>query len=174
MFERTVLKYPEYGIKSSLFIHIFIHLFLRKTALNIEELKQLGITHVLNAAKGTKRFSHVDTNADYYKPSGIQFLGIPGTDILTFKIHKYFKDATEFIANAIGSISSGRKPGCVFVHCKEGISRSATLVLAYLVTYQDMNLTDAVRTVRAKRKVCPNSGFLQQLIDYSRTIDHCY
>lgn len=137
-------------------------------------MHQLGITHVLNAAKGTKRFSHVDTSAEYYKSSEIAFLGVPATDILTFKINRYFQEAAEFIASAIGSQSSGRKQGCVFVHCKEGVSRSATLVLAYLVTHQDMHLTDALRTVRAKRKVCPNSGFLQQLIDYSRTLDHCY
>lgn len=145
----------------------------RTTAQNEDQLCQLGVTHVLNAAKGTKPFSHVNTNAEFYK-SGIKFLGIPATDIMMFKINKYFKESSQFIENAIGSKAGGAKDGCVFVHCKEGVSRSATLVLAYLVTYQDLHLTDALKTVRSKRKISPNPGFLQQLIDYSRTLDHCY
>lgn len=144
----------------------------RQTAVNESDLQQLGITHILNAAKGTKKFTHVNTNADFYK-SGIIFHGIPATDILTYKINKYFKEASNFIESAVGSKEGGKKDGKVYVHCKEGVSRSATLVLAYLVTWQDMNLTDAFWTVKSKRKISPNPGFLQQLIDYATKLDRC-
>lgn len=51
----------------------------------------------------------------------------------------------------------------VLVHCVVGISRSATLVLAYLMLHQQMSLRQAVITVRQHRWVFPNRGFLCQL-----------
>lgn len=44
-----------------------------------------------------------------------------------------------------------------------GISRSATLVLTFLMILEDMSLADAIQTVRSHRGICPNSGFLKQL-----------
>lgn len=53
--------------------------------------------------------------------------------------------------------------GKVLVHCAMGISRSATLVLAFLMICEDMSLADAIQAVRSHRGICPNSGFLEQL-----------
>jgi len=44
-----------------------------------------------------------------------------------------------------------------------GVSRSATLVLAFLMIAEDLRLQEAVAVVRLHRDICPNSGFLQQL-----------
>lgn len=44
-----------------------------------------------------------------------------------------------------------------------GLSRSATLVLAYLMIHEDMTLAGAVRAVSANRNISPNAGFLEQL-----------
>ncbi|KAL8202234.1 UNVERIFIED_CONTAM: hypothetical protein K2H54_003843 [Gekko kuhli] len=55
--------------------------------------------------------------------------------------------------------------GKVLVHCAMGISRSATLVLAFLMIRENKTLVDALNTVRQHRGVCPNSGFLSQLRD---------
>ncbi|ETE63487.1 Dual specificity protein phosphatase 13, partial [Ophiophagus hannah] len=46
-----------------------------------------------------------------------------------------------------------------------GISRSATLVLAFLMIYENKNLVEALKMVREHRGVCPNTGFLSQLRD---------
>lgn len=51
----------------------------------------------------------------------------------------------------------------VLVHCVVGVSRSATLVLAYLMLHQQLSLRQAVITVRERRWVFPNRGFLHQL-----------
>lgn len=51
------------------------------------------------------------------------------------------------------------------MHCYQGISRSATLVLAYLMMRENMSLEDAIVLVRKRREVFPNSGFLRQLIE---------
>lgn len=88
-------------------------------------------------------------------------------DMFTFKIDRYFDEACDFIGKAVGTKKTGKFNGKILVHCKEGVSRSATLVLAYLVRDQEMTLQDAVSLVRSKREILPNQGFLQQLIDYS-------
>lgn len=53
--------------------------------------------------------------------------------------------------------------GRVLVHCAMGVSRSATVVLAFLMICENMTLVEAIQTVQAHRDICPNSGFLRQL-----------
>lgn len=61
-------------------------------------------------------------------------------------------------------IDRGRASGGVLVHCYAGVSRSATLVAAYLILRRGMTLQEALDTLRAARPtVQPNPGFLAQL-----------
>ena len=54
--------------------------------------------------------------------------------------------------------------GAVLVHCYHGVSRSASIVLAYLMKSRDIDLDEALAIVTQKRPiVCPNDGFLMQL-----------
>lgn len=57
----------------------------------------------------------------------------------------------------------GLPTGRVLVHCAMGVSRSATVVLAFLMICENMTLVEAIQTVQAHRDICPNSGFLRQL-----------
>ena len=55
----------------------------------------------------------------------------------------------------------------VLVHCRAGVSRSATIVLAFLMNKYQMSYTIAKQLVRSKRpQIDPNSGFEIQLIIY--------
>lgn len=47
----------------------------------------------------------------------------------------------------------------------QGVSRSATCVLAYLMIKKNMLATDAIHLVRANRDIHPNNGFLRQLAE---------
>uniref|UniRef100_A0A8C6V0Q2 Dual specificity protein phosphatase 26 n=1 Tax=Neogobius melanostomus TaxID=47308 RepID=A0A8C6V0Q2_9GOBI len=61
--------------------------------------------------------------------------------------------------------------GKVLVHCHVGVSRSATLVLAYLMLKQNLTLVEAICLVKENRGVIPNRGFLRQLIDLNRQLN---
>lgn len=51
----------------------------------------------------------------------------------------------------------------MLVHCARGISRSATLVLAYLMLREGLTLVEALEAVCRHRNILPNAGFLNQL-----------
>ncbi|XP_026044976.1 dual specificity protein phosphatase 13-like isoform X2 [Astatotilapia calliptera] len=60
--------------------------------------------------------------------------------------------------------------GKVFVHCAVGVSRSAALVLAYLMIHHHLSLLSSIRCVQQKRWIFPNRGFLRQLIDLDQKL----
>lgn len=127
-----------------------------KTALEVEGLKQLGITHVLNAAEG--KFNNVLTGAEYYSDANIQYMGVEADDKPTFNLSQYFCSTTQFIHEAL---SDARNK--VLVHCVMGRSRSATLVLSYLMRQHTLTVVEAIEHVRQRRCILPNHGFLKQL-----------
>lgn len=55
------------------------------------------------------------------------------------------------------------------VHCNQGISRSAAIVLAYLIADCSLSLHEAFRLLKEKRSVImPNTGFLTTLIEIEK------
>ncbi|NWH26828.1 DS13B phosphatase, partial [Grus americana] len=120
-------------------------------------LQSLNITHILNAADGPYS---INTGAKYYEDLQIEYYGVEAFDDPSFDLSIFFCDAANFISKALNT--SGGK---VFVHCAMGVSRSASLVLAFLMIHENMTLVDALKTVSAHRDICPNSGFLSQLRD---------
>ncbi|XP_053520011.1 dual specificity protein phosphatase 13 isoform X1 [Artibeus jamaicensis] len=124
------------------------------------KLTQLGITHVVNVAAG--KFQ-VDTGAKFYHGMPLEYYGIEAEDNPFFDLSVYFLPVARYIRTAL-SVPQGR----VLVHCAMGVSRSATVVLAFLMIYENMTLVEAIQTVQAHRDICPNSGFLRQL----QVLDH--
>ena len=48
----------------------------------------------------------------------------------------------------------------VLVHCQGGISRSASIVISYIMRIKKMEFQEALKFVRSKRyQICPNQGF---------------
>lgn len=61
--------------------------------------------------------------------------------------------------------------GRSLVHCVLGVSRSTSLVLAYLMKYKNMSLKNAFDFVASRRPcVRPNPGFWRQLLDYEKKL----
>ncbi|XP_059373511.1 dual specificity phosphatase 29-like isoform X1 [Carassius carassius] len=117
-------------------------------------LYNMRITHIVNAASGPP---HVNTGARFYRDMDIYYYGVEADDSTEFIISVFFYPTARFIRAALS------KNGRVFVHCLMGVSRSATLVLAFLMICEDLTLMEAIKAVRQHRDICPNPGFLNQL-----------
>lgn len=80
-------------------------------------------------------------------------------------ITDYFPLAFDFITNAFAN------GGKVMVHCFAGKSRSASIVIGYLMKTQKMKFEDALKFV-GKFRPCvePNIGFCTQLSKYQDTV----
>ncbi|XP_018684547.2 dual specificity protein phosphatase 1B isoform X2 [Musa acuminata AAA Group] len=124
-------------------------------ALNKSALKDLNITHILTVAKS---LDLAFPNDFVYKK--IDVFDTPGTELV-----KYFAECFSFIDEAR---SAG---GGVLVHCFAGMSRSVTVVVAYLMKKHRMSLSDALSLVRSKRPhIAPNHGFLTQLANFEKSL----
>ncbi|XP_048167325.1 uncharacterized protein LOC125329422 [Corvus hawaiiensis] len=124
------------------------------TAHNRFVLWKMGVTHVLNAAHGTA-YSH--GGQDFYGAT-IDYYGVQAHDLPSFDISQFFFSAAQFIHNALST------PGAkILVHCAVGVSRSASLVLAYLMINHHLPLVEAIKTVKEHRWISPNRGFLKHL-----------
>ena len=66
-----------------------------------------------------------------------------------------FYDAIDFFEEA------KKEGGKVYVHCVQGVSRSATIVISYLMFTRKMTFHDAFSYVRERRGIInPNTGFI--------------
>lgn len=81
-------------------------------------------------------------------------------------IGRHFEVATRFIHEEMA------KPnGRVLVHCAAGVSRSATICIAYLMRYQHLTLAAAYAVVLEARCIIdPNPGFMEQLREWENTL----
>ncbi|NXC43020.1 DUS18 phosphatase, partial [Penelope pileata] len=92
---------------------------------------------------------------------GVQYLHIPIADVPSARISACF----DTVANVIRCV--GERGGRTLLHCVAGVSRSATLCLAYLMKHHAMSLASAHAWVRSCRPIIrPNNGFWQQLVEY--------
>lgn len=86
-------------------------------------------------------------------------------DISTFDISKLLPETLNLLENLV---NNNRR---VFVHCQAGISRSATLIIAYLMKSNKMTYIDAYNYVKERRSIIkPNQGFINFLKEYELQI----
>ena len=114
-----------------------------------KSLQSLGITHILRVMS-SENYPPIFKDSFVYKI-------IPVIDIPTANLISYFDNAHDFIDKVVKS-----KYGKVLVHCYSGISRSASIVIAYMLQQNpEAKLQKIVDFVRSKRKKTnPNPGFL--------------
>lgn len=78
-------------------------------------------------------------------------------------IELFFPEATEFIHTQLVQ----ERP--VLVHCTAGVSRSASVLLAYMIEFCGYSLYDAfVQTLCHRPFITPNPGFMARLMDYEK------
>ena len=92
---------------------------------------------------------------------GVDVHHVPVDDIPFVPIQEHFGGACAFIRRAHDD------GNVVLVHCQSGVSRSPSIVLAYLIQRQRAPLEQAFAALRAARPVVhPNVGFMQQLAEW--------
>ena len=125
---------------------------------------QYNATDECMAPYNIKAIVNITTEAS--KNSKLVNLQIPLEDTPNSNIMQYFDITYDFIDIFISTNQS------IYVHCKEGISRSATIVIAYLMRKQKITLEEALTFVKEKRPVInPNMGFIFSLKQYENTLN---
>ncbi|KAK4294730.1 hypothetical protein Pmani_032662 [Petrolisthes manimaculis] len=124
-------------------------------ACDLRTLKDLHISHILTVAD-------VPLETCTASLQGISTYFINVFDMADSDLLSYFQEALAFIED-------GLRKGKVLVHCHWGVSRSATLVTAYVMKKYALTLEEALARVKSKRRVAfPNSGFMAQLLLYEK------
>ncbi|KAJ3482480.1 hypothetical protein NLI96_g6963 [Meripilus lineatus] len=101
-------------------------------------------------------------------PSGIPLhtIQIPLQDNPFAELAAHLPNTTGFIEEAL------RDPNArVLVHCIQGVSRSTSVVCAYLIARLGFEPGEAVRHVKERRSQAnPNPGFVSQLGEYADSL----
>ena len=112
---------------------------------DIDKLKELGIKKILSVLE--------EINWPKYEDSQFMHKALSIQDVDKQNIIKYFSECLHFI----------KGDDKVLVHCVNGINRSASIVIAYLMWTKKMTFKDAFEFVERKRFIFPNFGFREQL-----------
>uniref|UniRef100_A0A8C7MJ39 Dual specificity phosphatase 22a n=1 Tax=Oncorhynchus kisutch TaxID=8019 RepID=A0A8C7MJ39_ONCKI len=117
---------------------------------NRESLSQNNITHILSVYNNAKPVLEDMT-----------YLCIHAADVSSQNLSQHFKESIRFIHEC------RLNGGACLVHCLAGVSRSTTMVVAYLMTVTTYSWEECLSAVKAVRSfVGPNYGFQQQLQEY--------
>jgi protein-tyrosine phosphatase len=133
-------------------------------ASDLKMLYKNGITHIVRVLKGN--FGKV-----YYDKFNYKIIQID--DLPNQNLQKYFDSAHKFIDEALSENTEDNIKNKVLVHCQVGMSRSATIVIGYLLRkFPEMTLSKAHRFVKSKRPIVnPNDGFMRQLKSFERILE---
>lgn len=133
---------------------IFDYLYLGSewNAANFEELQKNNVGYILNVTR----------EIDNFFPESFTYMNIRVYDVESTDLLPHWTDTYNFINTA-------RKSGqAVLVHCKMGVSRSGSTVIAYAMKQQHWPLDVALAYVRDRRSIVkPNDGFMKQLQTYN-------
>lgn len=132
---------------------IFDYLYLGSewNAANFEELQKNNVGYILNVTR----------EIDNFFPESFTYMNIRVYDVESTDLLPHWTDTYNFI-------NAARKSGqAVLVHCKMGVSRSGSTVIAYAMKQQRWPLDMALAYVRDRRSIVkPNEGFMKQLQTY--------
>lgn len=117
-------------------------------------LQRLGVSKVLNVSR----------DCENHFPDMFEYLNLPVEDRVYADISQHFSKALQFIEQSRGQ-------GCsVLVHCRAGISRSATVIMAYLIQYYNKSLEEAFDFIKVKHPyISPNFNFMGQLVQFQKS-----
>ncbi|CAF1267944.1 unnamed protein product [Rotaria sordida] len=147
-------KFFRFGraAEPSIVLDDFLFLGNIQHATNRNLLERFNIEHIINVC---------DLRLGQIILDNFNVVHIPMPDEPRTNIKQHFDRTNELLHGFYE-----KKERCL-VHCAAGVSRSATIVLAYLMKYHHNTLKEAFYYLVEKRpQIWPNEGFLLQLIRY--------
>ncbi|KAG0252083.1 tyrosine/serine/threonine protein phosphatase pps1, partial [Mortierella polycephala] len=160
----------------------FLYLGNLAHASNPGLLRSLGIRYVLSV--GEEAYGLDTVYDDTPRADGAEGAGCGGskaTDQSRFMV-KLVDDMYDngvdslwgHIENCVEFVDEARKTNSrVLIHCRVGVSRSATIVIAYLMAHYNLSLVDAYLMVRARRLsviIQPNLLFMYELLQWEQRL----
>ncbi len=140
------IKYTATQITDHIYISDLASAFNKSCLIND------GITHILTLVLGIEPIF----------PQDFIYKNIPIRDTVQQDLTLYLNECCDFIQQAINS------GGKVLVHCSYGISRSSSIVIAYLMQSEGLTYEEAYLRVKEKRQIMEHKyGFKTQLMQYS-------
>ncbi|XP_076858304.1 dual specificity protein phosphatase 19 isoform X2 [Brachyhypopomus gauderio] len=133
------------------YVKPYLLLGSQDAAYDFGTLKKYKVTHILNVAYGVE-----NAFPDLFIYKTLSILDLPDTDIIS-----HLQECAQFIDQAKA------EKGAVLVHSNAGVSRSASVVIGYLMSREGQTFDGAFSLVKSVRPAsCPNPGFLEQLKSY--------
>ncbi|KAI9920890.1 hypothetical protein PsorP6_000962 [Peronosclerospora sorghi] len=154
------------GIKPSQ-IHEHVFLGSRTHARDKELLQRLRITHILNVTP-SKKMDPLTGVPNFFEKD----------KLFIYRRCQIFDNKAEDILGVlegcIAFIDQAKYYGRILVHCNKGVSRSSSIVVAYLMKLRSMSLEQALAFVVDRHSSAnPNVSFRAQLKEYERRLLRC-
>ncbi|KAL9643250.1 hypothetical protein ABK040_014707 [Willaertia magna] len=122
-------------------------------AYNIPALQENKITHIITCIKDMEPFY----------PNDFNYLNLHLYDTIDETLT--FEETFKFIDD---NVNKGNR---ILIHCMKGRSRSASLLISYLMKKNNWSYETALQFVKEKRTIVqPNDGFVKQLLIYEQQI----
>ncbi|KAJ2803635.1 hypothetical protein H4R21_001962 [Coemansia helicoidea] len=127
------------------------------------QLDARGVTHVVNVAEEVARAESGEVD-------------IGGGHRVRYRHYRWGHSEADMARDFAGCFAfidaARRRHEGVLVHCQLGVSRSASLVIAYAMRTMDMGFAAAYDYVRLRAPcISPNLSLIAQLCEYGRTLD---
>ena len=101
----------------------------------------------------------------YVRREGVTYLRLNAKDAPSQDLKQYFEQSNAFIKQ---HLDKGEQ---VLVHCEAGVSRSATICIAYLMHNLHLSFFQAYACVKEARPIIsPNYNFVEQLLAYEKEL----
>jgi atypical dual specificity phosphatase len=147
-------------------------------ALDPDEVHERRLTHVVNCLHPTAAYFKEALPAPgeglrarqhaYVPPARLEYLSLDLADVPEEDLLRVLPETTAWIGRAVRASEAHNR---VLVHCVAGVSRSATVVAAYIMATEGLSAARALREVQAKRNCAnPNPGFRAQLIRWEERL----
>jgi len=128
-----------------------LYLGSKESIRNKQKLDQIKVSHILSVID-----EQLEKITDY------NHMHLMARDSENEDLISHFSNTNKFIEEGI-------QKGGVLVHCRAGVSRSATIVLAYIMYSQQKSYEEAYLLVKDKRPIIrPNNMFTTQLRIYEK------